>query len=62
MSEHGWRARRIQRLRQFAHSSSITRLMQRYLGGLTPAGVREGAGFESALDFACAAVVRRRDG
>jgi hypothetical protein len=62
MSEHGWPARRIQRLRQFAHSSSITRLMQRYLGGLTPARVREGAGFESTLDYACAAVVRRRDG
>jgi hypothetical protein len=57
MSEHGWPARRIQRLRQFAHASSITRLMQRYLGGLTPAGVREGAGFESALEYACNALV-----
>jgi hypothetical protein len=57
MSEQGWPARRIQRLRQFAHSSSITRLMQRYLGGLTPARVREGAEFESALDYACNALV-----
>lgn len=57
MSEHGWPARRIQRLRHFAHSSSITRLMQRYLGGLTPAGVREGAGFETALEYACNALV-----
>ncbi len=57
MSEHGWPARRIQRLRNFAHSSSITRLMQRYLGGLTPAGVREGAGFETALEYACNALV-----
>ena len=57
MSEHGWPARRIQRLRRFAHSSSITRLMQRYLGGLTPAGVREGEGFEAALDYACDALV-----
>jgi hypothetical protein len=56
MSEHGWPARRIQRLRQFAHASSITRLMQRYLGGLTPAGVREGAAFASALDYACNAL------
>jgi hypothetical protein len=57
MSEHGWPARRIQRLRQFAHASSITRLMQRYLDGLTPAGVREGAEFESALEYACNALV-----
>ena len=57
MSEHRWPARRIQRLRRFAHSSSITRLMQRYLGGLTPAGVREGGGFEPALEYACNALV-----
>jgi hypothetical protein len=59
MSEHQWAARRIQRVREFAHSSSITRLMQRYLGDLTPAGVREGSGFDSALDFACRALVHR---
>jgi hypothetical protein len=57
MSEHGWPARRIQRLRHFAHASSITRLMQRYLGGLTPAGVREGAAFETVLEYACDALV-----
>jgi hypothetical protein len=57
MSEHGWPVRRIQRLRQFAHASAITRLMQRYLGGLTPAGVREGAEFEAALEYACNALV-----
>jgi hypothetical protein len=57
MSEHGWPARRIQRLRHFAHASSITRLMQQYLGGLTPARVREGAEFETALEYACNALV-----
>jgi hypothetical protein len=57
MSEHGWPARRIQRLRHFAHASSITRLMQRYLGGLTPTAVRERAAFETALEYACNALV-----
>jgi AraC-like DNA-binding protein len=59
MSEYGWPARRIQRHRKFAHSSSITRLMQRHLG-MTPAIVRERAGFDAALDYACAALVHRR--
>jgi hypothetical protein len=57
MSEHRWPARRISRLRRFAHASAITRLMQRYLGGLTPACAREGADFQSALDYACNALV-----
>jgi hypothetical protein len=59
MSEYGWPARRIQRHRQFAHSSSITRLLQRHLG-LTPAVVRERVGFDAALDYACDALVHRR--
>ncbi len=59
MAEHRWSARQIQRARGMAHSSTITRLMQRHLGGLTPAAVREGAGFAAALDFACAALVHR---
>jgi len=61
MSEHRWSARQIQRVRGMAHSSTITRLMQRHLGGLTPAAVREGAGFGAALDFACTALVHRAD-
>jgi AraC-like DNA-binding protein len=58
MSEHEWPARRIQRLRKFAHASSITRLMQRHLD-LTPAGIREGAGFDAALEYACDVLVHR---
>jgi AraC-like DNA-binding protein len=58
MAEHRWPARRIQRFRQFAHASSITRLMQRHLG-LTPAVIREGAGFETALEHACDVLAHR---
>ena len=58
MAEHEWPARRIQRFRKFAHASSITRLMQRHLG-LTPAGVREGARFDAALEYACDVLTHR---
>jgi hypothetical protein len=52
MAEHGWSARRVQATRRLTHASAITRLMQRYCGGITPATLRESGGFSAALDAA----------
>jgi hypothetical protein len=56
MAEYHWSARRVKEVRGFAHASVITRLTQRYGGGVTPATLRESGGFTAALDAVVRAV------
>lgn len=49
MAEHGWSARRLRLARGLTHASVVTRLLQRYCGGITPATLRELGGFDTAL-------------
>lgn len=60
MDEHGWSARRVQHARRLSYASDVTRLMQRYCGGLTPATLREAGGFEAAFSATRDAIVPRR--
>jgi len=48
VTEYGWSARKVRQEREFASEGAVTRLMRRYCG-VTPALIREGADFDTAL-------------
>jgi hypothetical protein len=58
MSEYGWSARRVHTVRGFAHASSVTRLLARYVG-LRPSSLREDGGFPAALEYVTRALSPR---
>jgi AraC-like DNA-binding protein len=59
MSEWRYSAGQVQDFRRFSHPSEITRLLQRH-AGTTPAQIRAGAGFRSALDTVLNRLQHRR--
>lgn len=60
MSQYGWSARHVQKVRGFSHPSAVTRLLARY-SGVHPMTLREEGGFATAFEHVVEVLSARAD-